>query len=127
MRADSLRAVATNEPADCTVRWKVKTLLTPYLAMASREGKLVGDLAGADGVAVHEHFAATQEFVGHHAGSDDGDDDLVVADDAAPGGFGEGEPVRLRAVDCRLVHREDELGVAFLVAAGAGCSGAAWR
>ena len=30
----------------------------------------------------------------HHLRSDHGDDDLVAADDAAPGGFGEGELVR---------------------------------
>ena len=34
----------------------------------------------------------------HRRGSDHGDDDFVAADDAAPGGFGEGEMVRDGAV-----------------------------
>ena len=47
-----------------------------------------------DGIALHEDFAVTQEMVIDHAGSDHGDDDPVVADDAAADGFGEGELVR---------------------------------
>ena len=52
---------------------------------------LVGDVAGLDGIAFHDDFAVTQEVVIDHVGSDHGDDDLVVANDAATGGFGEGE------------------------------------
>ena len=52
----------------------------------------------------------------HHLGSDHGDNDLVAADDAALGGFGEGELVRDGVVDFRRVHRIDEPGVAFAVA-----------
>ena len=51
-------------------------------------------MARLDGIALHEDFTVTQEVVIHHAGSDHGDDDPVVADDAAAGGFGEGELVR---------------------------------
>ena len=58
----------------------------------------------------------TQEVVIHHAGSDHGDDDPVVADDAAAGGFGEGELVGDGAVDFRRIHGIDEPGVAFPVA-----------
>ena len=63
----------------------------------------------------------------HHRGSNHGDDDLVAADDAAPGGFGEGDLVRDGAADFRRVHRIDEPGVAVPVAvahvvmAGRGC------
>jgi len=52
----------------------------------------------------------------HHLRSDHGDDNLVPPDDAAPGGFGEGELVRDEAADFRGVHRIAEPGVAFPVA-----------
>ena len=61
-----------------------------------------------DGSALHEDFAVTQEVVIHHAGSDHGDDDPVVADEAAAGGCGEGELVGDGAVDFRRIHGEDE-------------------
>ena len=50
-----------------------------------------------DGIAMHEDFAVTQEVVSHHAGSDRGDDDPVVADDAAARGFGESDRFPARA------------------------------
>ena len=41
-------------------------------------------------------FAVVEDMHIHHPGSNHGDDDRVSADDAAPGGFGEGELVRDR-------------------------------
>ena len=45
------------------------------------------------GVAVHQRFAVGQQFVRHHFGSDDGDDDLVTADDAPAVGLRRGQRV----------------------------------
>ena len=73
-------------------------------------------MAGLDGIALHEDFAVTQEVVIHHVRSDHGDDDPVLADDAAAGGFGEGELVRDGAVDFRRIHGMDEPGVDLPVA-----------
>jgi len=60
------------------------------------ERELVGDVARFDGIALHDDFAVAEDVRIHHPGSDHGDDDFVSADDAAPGGFGEGELVRDR-------------------------------
>ena len=60
------------------------------------ERELAGDMARFDGIALHDDFAVAEDVRIHHLGSDHGDDDLVAADDAAPGGFGEGELVRDR-------------------------------
>ena len=79
------------------------------------ERELIGNVARFDGIALHDDFAVAEDVRIHHLGSDHGDD-LVAADDAAPGGFGEGELVRDGAVDFRRVHRIDEPGVAFPVA-----------
>ncbi len=81
-----------------------------------RASRLRRDVSRLDGIALHEDFAVTQEVVIHHVRSDHGDDDPVVADEAAAGGFGEGELVRDGAVDFRRIHGIDEPGVALLVA-----------
>ena len=60
------------------------------------ERELVGDVARFDGIALHDDFAVAEDVRIHHLRSDHGDDDFVAADDAAPGGFGEGELVRDR-------------------------------
>ena len=91
------------------------------------ERKLVGDMARFDGIALHDDFAVAEDVRIHHRGSDHGDDHSVTADDAAPGGFGEGKLVCDGAADFRRVHQIDEPGVAFPVAvahvvmAGRGC------
>ena len=51
--------------------------------------------------ALHDDFAVAKDVRIHHLRSDHGDDDLAAADDAAPGGFGEGELVRDGDVDFR--------------------------
>ena len=88
------------------------------LRLAELEAASTGaqDVARLDGIALHEEFAVMQEVVIHQAGSDHGDDDPVVADEAAAGGFGEGELVRDGAVDFRRIHGIDEPGVALSVA-----------
>ena len=58
------------------------------------QGEMAGDVTGLDGIALHEDFAVTQEVVIHHAGCDHGDNDPAAADEAAAGGFGDGELVR---------------------------------
>jgi len=50
-------------------------------------------LAELDGIASDEDFALTKQVVIYHVGSHHGDDDPVVADDAAARGFGEGDLV----------------------------------
>jgi hypothetical protein len=48
----------------------------------------VQDVAGLDGIALHEDFAVTQEVDQfNHAGSDRGDDDPVGAEEVAAGGY----------------------------------------
>ena len=51
------------------------------------------DVADLDSIASDEDFAMTKQVVIYHAGSHHGDDDPVLADDAAAGGLGEGELV----------------------------------
>ncbi len=86
------------------------------LANGGLQGELSRDVAGLYGIALHKDFAVAQEVVVHHAGSNDGDDHAVVADDATVGGFRKGELVCERAVNLWRIHGIDEPGVAFLVA-----------
>ena len=49
-----------------------------------------------DGIALQNDFAVAEDVRIHHLRCDHGNDELIAADDAAPGGFGEGELVRDR-------------------------------
>jgi len=57
-----------------------------------------------------------KKCVRHHFGSDNGDDDLVTADDSPAGGFGKGQAVGLLAIDGGIVHGKQQPGFAFAVA-----------
>ena len=96
MIADAFGAVAREGrgAGDGTV--KGKDFADAVLLDGGPERELVGDVARFDGIALHDDFAVAKDMRIHHRGSNHGDDDLVAADDAAPGGFGEGEPVRDR-------------------------------
>jgi len=116
MRADSLRAGADEGLRGFHVAMKREHLFHAVFFNGVAQGNLVGHLPGAHGVAVHQHFAVAQQLVRHHFGSDDGDDDFVIADDAPAGGFGKGQAVGLRAIDGGIVHGKQQPGLAFAVA-----------
>ena len=116
MVADARRAVARERRRARDGAMEGEDFADAVLRDGGLQGKLAGDVSRLDGIALHEDFAVTQEVVIHHAGSDHGDDDPVVADEAAAGGFGEGELVGDGAVDFRRIHGIDEPGVAFPVA-----------
>ena len=79
------------------------------------QGDLQRHLACLDHVAIHDNLAMLEQVIVDHLGRHHRDHDLVVANDAAPGGIGKAQGMDDRAIDLRPVHRIDQRAIAFLV------------